>query len=314
MVDRARPFRFGVNANDAPDVTALRSMARAAEDMGYSTFLVADHLNPQLAPFSTLAVVAEATSTLRIGTQVICNELRHPVVAAKELATLDMLSGGRLEWGMGAGWFPDDFAAIGAGAGAAPGVRFGRLVESVEIMKGLFAGGPLHHDGEHYRADVERPAPLPIQRPHPPLIVGGAQRRLLGFAGAEADIVSVSPGLAARAFGPYPASITVEENTTRQVGWVREGAGDRFGELELSVVVEPVRFTDRPAEVAESVGPNMGLSADEVLRSVHALVGTAEEMCETLRARRERWGISNFVVPWRFAEAFAPVVARLAGT
>ncbi|MCB0978301.1 MAG: TIGR03621 family F420-dependent LLM class oxidoreductase [Acidimicrobiales bacterium] len=312
MVAHPRPFRFGVNPHDAHDAKAWRSMARKAEDLGFSTFLVPDHLNPQFAPFTALAVAAEATSTLRIGTQVLCNELRHPVVAAKEIATLDVLSDGRVEWGMGAGWLPNDFAAIGTEE--LPSVRVDRLVESIDVMRALFAGDAVHHDGHHYRVDVDRAAPVPLQRPHPPLIVGAAQQRLLTYAGRVAQIVSISPGFAARAFGPYPASITVEENTTRQVGWIEAGAGARFADVELSVVAAPARITDRPEEVAEHAAPGLGITPEEVLRSVHVLAGSVEGVCETLVARRERWGISNIVIPWRFVDQFGPVVARLAGT
>lgn len=312
----ARRFRFAVNPHGAADGAAWTAVARKAEDLGYATLLVPDHLNQQLAPFSALAAAAAATTTLRIGTQVLCNELRPPVVAAKELATLDVLSGGRLDWGMGAGWLPDDFAALGHEP--RPAERVDRLVEAVGVMRALFSGEEVHHAGEHYRVDLARAQPVPVQRPHPPLLIGGAQRRLLTFAGREADIVSISPGLAARAFGPYEASMSVEANTDRQVGWVRAGAGaggvDRFGRVELSVVAMPAKVTDRPRETAEQVAPTLGLAPDEVLRSVHVLLGSVGEICETLQARRERWGISSIVIPWRFAEPFAPVVARLAGT
>lgn len=312
MSAASRRFRFGVNPHGAADAAAWTAVARKAEDLGYATLLVPDHLNPQLAPFSALAVAAAATTTLRIGTQVLCNEFRPPVVAAKELATLDVLSGGRLDWGMGAGWLPNDADALGGLP--TPSVRVDRLIESIGLMKDLFSGAAVQHDGEHYRVDLDGARPLPVQRPHPPLLVGGAQRRLLTFAGSVADIVSISPGLAARAFGPYEASIGVEANTDRQVGWVRSGAGDRFDQVELSVVAMPARVTDRPRDAAEEIAPNLGLTPDEALRSVHVLLGSVDEICATLAARRERWGISNIVVPWGCADSFAPVVARLAGT
>lgn len=308
----ARRFRFGVNPHGAADAAEWTAIARKAEDLGYATLLVPDHLNPQLAPFSALAVVAAATTTLRIGTQVLCNEFRPPVVAAKELATLDLLSGGRLDWGMGAGWLPNDVDALGGMP--APSVRVDRLIESIGLMRSLFSGEPVRHDGEHYRVDLAGARPLPVQRPHPPLLVGGAQRRLLTFAGSVADIVSISPGLAARAFGPFGASMSVEANTDRQVGWVRAGAGERFADVELSVVAMPAKVTDRPREAAEEIAPNLGLTSDEVLRSVHVLLGSVDEICERLVERRERWGISNVVIPWGCADGFAPIVARLAGT
>lgn len=313
MTGHPRPFRFGVNPHGAADAAAWRSVAREAEDLGYSVLLVPDHLNPQLGPFSALAFAAAATTTLRLGTQVICNEFRHPAVTHKELATLDLLSEGRLEWGMGAGWLPSDFDAIGGQA--PPADRLDRLIESVSIMKALFTGEAVDHDDDQYRVVVPRGGdPRPVQRPHPPLIVGGSQQRLLTFAGAEADIVSISPGLAARAFGDFPPSMSVEDNTTRQVGWVRDGAGERFDQIELSVVAMPAQVTDDPDAAAERVGPNLGISPAEARRSVHVLLGSVEEICDTLVARRERWGISNVIVPWQFARGFAPIVERLTGT
>lgn len=287
-------------------------MAKKAEDLGYSTLLVPDHLNPQFAPFTALTAAALATSTLRVGTQVLCNEFRHPVVTAKEVATLDVISGGRFEWGMGAGWLPDDFAATGIDTPKA--TRVAKLIEAVTVMKALFAGGEVDHVGTHYTVRTGAASPVPVQRPHPPLIIGGAKEQILTFAGAAADIVSISPGLRARAFGEYPAAISVEDNTTTQIDWVRSGAGDRFDDIELSIVAMPVRITARPRVAAEEVAPNFGLTPEEALRSVHVLLGSVEEICDLLEARRARWGISNIVVPGHFADAFAPVVARLAGT
>ena len=301
-----------MNPHGADDAAAWTAVAREAEDLGYATLLVPDHVNPQLAPFGALALAASATTTLRIGTQVLNNEFRDPVITAKELATLDLISDGRLDWGMGAGWLPVDFAATGGEA--PPGERVDRLIEAVGLMKELFAGASVRHDGAHYRVEIDGATPAPVQRPHPPLLIGGAQQRLLTFAGRAADIVSISPGFAARRFGEFPPAMSVEENTDRQVAWVRAGAGGRFDEVELSVVAMPAKVTERPADDADQVGPNLGLTGAEALRSVHVLLGSVEQICDTLHARRERWGISNVVVPWRFARSFAPVVARLAGT
>lgn len=312
MGSKPRKFRFGVNPHGAADPAGWTAIATKAEDLGYSTLSVPDHLNPQLAPFAALTAAAAVTKTLRVGSLVLNNEFRHPAVTAKELATIDLLSGGRLDWGMGAGWVPEDFAAIGVER--PPAVRVDRLIEAVEVMKAVFSGGPVHHLGPHYPLDMDAGTPQPVQRPHPPLLIGAAERRMLTFAGRVADIVSIAPGFAARAFGPYPAGMGVEENTDRQVGWVRSGAGDRFDDLELSVVAMPAQVTDRPHEVAEQVAPHLGLTPEQVLRSVHVLLGSVEEISATLHERRERWGISNVVVPWDCVDSFAPVVARLTGT
>lgn len=313
MTNPRRRFRFGVNPHDAASGPAWRELARKAEDLGYATLLLPDHANPQFGPFAGLAMAAASTTTLRIGTQVLSNDFRNPVLTAKELATLDVMSEGRLDWGMGAGWLPSDFTGTGIALDA-PAVRLDRLIESVGVMKRLFSGEPVEHHGTHYDFGPVTGHPVPVQQPHPPLLIGGARQRILRFAGREADIVSISPGLAARRFGQYPASTTVENNADRQVGWVREGAGDRFDDVELSAVIMPARITDRPTDVAAQICDNFGLTADELLRSPHILLGSVDEMCDLLRARRERWGISNWVVPWRQAEAFAPVVSRLTGT
>ena len=314
-----RRLRFGVAAHSSPSGAAWRDLARKAETLGYATLLLPDHTNPQLAPLVGLAAAAAATTTLRVGTQVLCNDLRNPVVTAKELATLDLVSEGRVDWGMGAGWLTSDYEATGVSFDP-PGIRVDRLIESVGVIKALFGGEPVDHDGTHYRVHGVSGTPAPVQRPHPPLIIGASHERLLRFAGAEADIVSISPSWSSRQFGPYEASIGVEESMDRQVGWVRAAATpvDRFEQVELSLTVMPVAVTDgsREAQVAasERVGPHVGLTPDQVLVSPHALVGSIDQICETVLARRDRWGLSNWVVPVGAIDTFAPVVARLAGT
>lgn len=312
-VSNPRRFRFGVNPHDAPTGQAWRDVARQAEDLGYSTLLLPDHANPQFGPFSGLATAAAVTTTLRIGTQVLSNDFRNPVLAAKELASLDVLSDGRLDWGMGAGWLTSDFDATGIPFDP-PAVRTERFMESISLMKALFTGDPVEHHGTHYKVGPVTGTPKPVQRPHPPLLIGASQKKMLRFAGQEADIVSISPGLAARRFGDFPASMTVEANTDRQVDWVREGAGRRFDEVELSAVIMPARITDQPGEVAEKIAGNFGITPDEVLRSIHILLGSVDQMCDLLEERRARWDISNWIIPWRHAEDFAPIVARLTGT
>lgn len=315
-----RRLRFGVAAHSAPGAAAWRDLARKVEDLGFATLLLPDHANPQLAPIAGLTAAAGATTTLRVGTQVLCNDLRNPVVTAKEMATLDLLSDGRADWGMGAGWLTSDYDATGIPFDP-PGTRVGRLIEAVHLIRALFSGEPVDHDGAHYRVHGIAGSPAPVQRPHPPLLVGGSHERLLRFAGAEADIVSISPSWSSRQFGPYPASIGVEESMDRQVGWVRsaaDGAGGRFERVELSLTVMPVAVTEGGAEgraaAAERIAPNVGLTPEQVLVSPHVLVGGIDQICDTVLARRDRWGLSNWVVPIGALDAFAPVVARLAGS
>lgn len=308
-----RPFRFAVNPHGAPTAAAWRDLARRVEDLGYSALYLPDHVNPQLAPTAGLVAAAAATTTLRLGSQVLNNDMRHPVVAAKEVASLDVLSDGRAEWGMGAGWHPTDYDGLGTPMDP-PALRVERLAEAIGLMRDLFAGGPVDHDGRHYRVQLAAGTPAPVQRPHPPLLVGAAHERMLRLAGREADIVSISPAWDSRTFAGRPPSIDVDASIARQVAWVRDAAGDRAGDVELSVTVMPVKITDRPDQAAEEVAPHVGLTSAEALASPHVLLGTVDGLCDELRARRERVGISHVVVPPGALDAFAPVVARLAGT
>jgi probable F420-dependent oxidoreductase len=307
-----RPFRFGVNPHGAPTASAWRDLARKAEDLGYAALYVPDHVNPQLAPTAALVAAAGATTTLRLGVQVMNNDMRHPVVAAKEVASLDVLSDGRAEWGMGAGWHPTDYEGLGAPMDPAR-VRVERLAEAIGVMRSLFGGDPVDHAGAHYAVRLAAGTPRPRQRPHPPLLVGAAHRRMLQLAGREADTVSISPAWDSRTFAGRPPSIDVEASLARQVGWVRDAAGERADALELSVTVMPARVTDRPLEAATEVAPHVGLTPEQALASPHVLVGPVDALCEELAARRERVGISHVVVPPGAIDAFAPVVARLAG-
>lgn len=315
VAGKPRPLRFGVAAHAVVDAPSWRALARRVEEQGYATLLLPDHTNPQLAPIPGLVAAAAATTTLRVGTQVICNDLRNPVITAKEVATLDMLSEGRADWGMGAGWLPSDYESSGVPFDPAP-VRVERLRESVRLMKALFSGEQVDHEGRHYRVQGLTATPSPVQRPHPPLIIGAAQRRMLKLAGAEADIVSVSPSWDSRQIGPYPPKVSVEEGTDRQIGWIAEGAaraGRTLDDLELSLTIIPVIVTDDAAAgFANAATPN-GLTVDEARRSPHILVGTVDQIAASILERRDRWGFSNWVIPVEAAGVFAPVVAKLAG-
>lgn len=312
-----RSIRFGVAAHAVADARQWLALARRVEDLGYSTLLLPDHTNPQLAPIPALVAAATVTTTLRVGTQVLCNDLRNPVVTAKEVATLDLLSEGRADWGMGAGWLPSDYEGAGV-AFDPPGVRLARLRESVSLMKALFSGEPVDHEGRYYRAGGLVGSPSPVQRPHPPLLVGGAQRQMLTWAGSVADIVSISPSWEARRFGDIPPAVSVEEGMDRQVGWIRDGAvaaGRPPSEVELSLTALPVTVTSRPVtdeDLARAGAPH-GLDAVGAARAPYVLVGSVEQMAETILARHQRWGVANWVVPVEVAEVFAPVLRRILG-
>lgn len=312
----SRPFRFGISAHVAPSATAWRDLAIKAEDLGYGTLLVSDHLGPQFAPLPAITAAAAATRSLRVGTQVLSAGFRNPVVLAKELTTVDVLSEGRLDWGMGAGWLTSDYEATGIDYETGPD-RYERLAEAIGLMKRVFAGGPVDHEGRIWSVRGAQGNPPPVQKPHPPLIVGATHRRTLQLAGREADIVGISAQHASRQFGPFPATIAVEDSMDQQIAWVREGAGDRFDELELSSVIMPLNIgapleARDPSEL-EGAARAAGLTPAEALRSPHLLVGSVDEACELLKARRDRWGISNWVIPAARLEAFAPVVDRLTG-
>lgn len=310
------PIRFGVAAHAVDDGPTWRALARRVEDLGYATLLLPDHTNPQLAPIPALVAAAAVTTTLRVGTQVLCNDLRNPVITAKEVATIDVLSEGRFDWGMGAGWLPADYDGTGITFDR-PGVRIRRLQESVALMKALFSGEPVDHHGEFYRAGGLSGTPSPVQRPHPPLLVGAAQERLLRWAGSVADIVSVAPSWESRQIGSFPASVGIEEGMDRQVSWVSEGAasaGRTLADVELSVTAMPVTVTGAAGATADDfarAGAPHGISGDDAVHAPYLLVGSVEEIADTVRARHERWGVANWVVPVQVVEAFAPVVARV---
>jgi probable F420-dependent oxidoreductase len=322
----ARPFRFAVQSFSAPDAATWRERARRAEALGYSTLHLADHfLGPgpalaathhplqELAAVPAMAVAAEATTTLRVGCRVFCNDYRHPVLLAKEAATLDLLSGGRLELGLGAGWLRAEYEAAGMPFDPA-GRRIERLAESVSLLKALFADAPVEHAGDHYRVSGFRGAPRPLQRPHPPLMIGGGGRRVLELAAREADVVSLNFDNRAGVLGRDGVERSTAEATAAKVSWVRAAAGARFAALELEIGAYFTFVTDTPGPIAAQMGAAFGLGADAMMRHPHALFGSCDALCEELERRREQYGISYVTVGDLALDAFAPVVARLAGT
>ncbi len=218
------PFRFGVQLSRAESGAAWRATARRIEDLGYTTLFVPDHFEDQYGPLVALTVAAEATTSLRVGSLVFGNDYRHPVVLAKEIATLDVLSGGRVEFGLGAGWMTSDYEQSGI-AHDPPGVRITRMAESLAVLKALWSDGQASFEGEHYRVTGAIGAPVPVQRPHPPVIIGGGGERVLSLAAREADIVGVNPSLAAGYVGPEVLETTTAEYYHRRLEWIRKAAG-----------------------------------------------------------------------------------------
>jgi probable F420-dependent oxidoreductase len=307
-----RPFRFGVTAHDAHSGDEWCAFARKIEDLGFATLMVPDHFGTQLAPVSALAVAATSTTTLRVSMLVAANDFRHPVVHAKELATLDVMSGGRVDWGVGAGWLAPEYKAAGLTFDKAR-VRVDRLAEAITVMKGLFSDGPVTHTGPHYRVTELDGYPKPVQRPHPPLLVGGAKRRMLTLAGREADIVGLAPLPNTDSDAPVTRD-RIEENLTRQQAWIRAGAGDRYRDLEIAATAFPVIVDGDHDARTRRLGGRLSMEPEAVVASPHMLVGDVERICDTLEAHRARWDVSYVTVAATAVDTFAPVVARLAGT
>jgi probable F420-dependent oxidoreductase len=318
---RPKPFRFGVQASAPPggltgtaaDGDAWRGLARRVEDLGFDTMTVADHLDAQLAITPAITAAAEASTTLRVGGLVWCNDYRHPVVMAKEAATIDVLAGGRFELGLGAGWMTSDYVSAGIPLDR-PGVRIDRLAEAVTVIRGLWSDGPLSFEGDHYRIDALEGWPKPVQRPGPPLLLGGGGRRMLELAAREADIVGLNVSLAKGVIDADAGPNATAEATFEKLRWIHEAAGARYDDLELQVRVHVAAVTDDREGLAEALAPALGVSPTDALLSPHALAGTEEQIVETLIERRERFGISYVGMGADAMEAMAPIVSRLRGT
>ena len=322
----AKPFRFGVQSYHAESAAEWREGARKAEDQGYSALHLADHiLGPgpaleatnhplqTLAAVPAMAVAAEATSTLRIGCRVFCIDYRPAAVLAKEAATLDLLSEGRLELGLGAGWLQGEYEAVGIPFDRI-GVRIDRLAETVRFIKAHMAKGQLDISGEHVTARGYEGAPQPVQQPHPPIMIGGGGKRVLSLAAREADVVSLNFNNRAGIIGPDGVRSGTAAATAEKIGWIREAAGPRFDALELEIGSYFTFVGPGTGKIAEGMGSSLGFSAEDMRAHPHGLFGEVSEVCEELERRRERYGISYVTVTAEARDAFAPVVAKLSGT
>jgi len=308
-----RPFRFGLMAEKATSGTEWTDLAKKAEDLGYSSLLMPDHFGDQLAPIAALATAAAATTDLRVGTLVFANDFRHPAVLAKEMATLDLLSNGRLEVGVGAGWMNEDYAWTGVPHERA-GLRIERMIESINILRGLWGEGEFSYTGEHYSITDYNGLPKPVTAGGPPIIVGGGGRRVLSNAARLADIVGVNPNVGEGKIGAEAIASMAAEATDEKLEWVRTAAGDRFDDIEISILKFAVAVTDDQAATAEAVGGMFGMSADTVLASPHTLIGSASQIADELRAQRDRWQGSYVTVRHDAIDSFAPIVAELTGS
>lgn len=305
-----RPFRFGVQVSKVPDRRSWVELARKAEGAGISVLTMPDHFSDQLAPIPALMAAADATTALRVGALVWDNDYRHPAVLAKELATIDLLSDGRLEVGLGAGWEKVDYDRTGI-AYDPPGVRIDRFVEAITIIKRLFDDGPTTFTGKHYTITNYDGLPKPIQR-RPPLLIGGGGPRVLTIAAREADIVGINGDLRGGAIGRDALASMTAASVDEKIALVRGAAGERS--IELNVRSFVVRVTDQRNEVADQIAGLMGFSRDDVLGTPFALIGTPAQIIDDLRSRRDRWGFSYVIIGQDDIESFSPVIEALAGT
>lgn len=311
------PFHFLADARGIVSGHELAELARRAEQTGYHGLVIPDHLIEQLAPIPAMAWIASATDRLRIASFVFNNDLRHPAVLAQDLASIDVLSGGRLDIAIGAGWNKPEYDAIGLPFDATC-VRQARLIEAIAVLKGAFADAPFSHHGEHYTITDLDGHPKPVQRPHPPFLIGGGGRRTLELAAREAQIVGLAPRiLPGRRSDPQSISVA---GTSEKIEWVRQAAGDRFGELELNVYPSGVgpSITDHAlAEARDAAAFLAGrtavdLTPDEVLESPHIFIGSLASLEEKFIRQREQLGINSIMVGE--PGPFDAIVERLAGT
>jgi probable F420-dependent oxidoreductase len=298
-----RPFRFGFQSS-TDDVAEVARTARAAEAAGFDVFQVGDHVGTDLSPFVALAAAAAATSSIRVGTLVLNNDLRHPVAVAQEVATLDRMSGGRVELGLGAGHSFPEYAAIGL-AFDPPAVRKARLAEAVEILRALLDGQKVDHGGIHYRVADART--LRAVQTHLPFLVAVNGRTALAHAARHADTVALTMLGRTLEDGQHHEMRWEAERLDGTISHIREAAGDRWPQLELHALVQAVVVTDTRSRVVEDLSEQLATAPSDVRATPFLCLGTHEEIAHHLLACRARWGISYFTV--RDIDALAPVVA-----
>ena len=306
------PFTFGLQLTGAPDRRSWLDLARRAETLGYGTVSLPDHLGDQFAPFAALGAVAAVTTRVRLSMGVLVNDFRHPVVLAKEAATLDVVSDGRLDLGLGAGWLAEEFTAAGIGFGSA-GERIERLGEAVPVVRALLRGERVEHTGRWFTVNGLTGFPRSVQQPAPPILLGGGGPKMLGLAGRQADIVSVVTANAGRRLGGGLGRDATVERARVKVGWVEAAAGARFPDVVLHTRVSVAALTDTARDVAASSAPGHDLTDDEFLASPHVLVGTLPELVDKIERLRAELGFSSFTVSRPAMDELAPLVAELSG-
>ena len=307
-----KPFRFGVQALSQPDRKSWIDLAQRTEAAGFDVLTMPDHFTDQLAPVPALMSVADATTKLRVGALVWDNDYKHPVVLAKELATMDLLSEGRLELGIGAGWMISDYEQSGIPYDRA-GLRIERMIEGIDVMKGCFAEGAFSYAGKHYTITDYNGSPKPVQAPCPPILIGGGGKRVLTYAAQVADIIGINATMSAGAVGPEAISTMTAEAVDAKVEIVRDAVGTRLNHVEMNIRAFLVNITDDVAGAISRLAAGMGVEESMVAETPFALMGPPSKLIEDLIARRERWGFSYVIVGGEDVEKFAPVVAALSG-
>ena len=321
----SKPFRFGLQAYAPASAKDWRDLARKAESMGFSSFHLADHvigpgpaLNATGHPVQTvaaipaMAVAAEATETIKVGCRVLCVDYRNPVMLAKEVATLDFFSEGRLELGIGAGWLQNEYEAMGIPFDRAA-VRIDRMEEVIDLLRASFADGELNIDGRHVHAVGFEAVPKPVRKPGPPLMIGGGAKRVLTIAGREADIVSLNFNNSSGKLGPDGIGSSTAELTDQKIQWVKEGAGSRFDEIEIEIAAYFTIVTPDGEGTRAKMAPMFGMTPEVFAEHPNALIGSVDEICDRIVERRERFGISYVSFGASVIDAVGPVVERLAG-
>ena len=321
----SHPFRFGLQAYAPESGKQWRELARKAESTGFSSFHLADHIigpGPALAatghPVQTvaaipaMAVAAEATSTIKVGCRVLCVDYRNPVMLAKEVATLDFFSEGRLELGLGAGWLQGEYEAVGIAFDRA-GVRLDRFEEVIGLLRASFAEGELNIDTTHVHAVGFEAVPKPFTKSGPPIMIGGGAQRILTIAGREADIVSLNFNNSSGKLGAEGIGSSTAEHTDQKIQWIRNGAGERFDQIEIEIAAYFTVVTPDGAGTRAKMAPMFGMTPEVFAEHPNVLIGSVDEICDRIVERRERFGISYTSFGASVMDSVIPVVERLSG-
>jgi probable F420-dependent oxidoreductase len=308
-----RPFRFSVQHHAASDGKAWRDLARQTEDLGYTTLYLPDHFGDQWSPTIAMTIAAEATQSLRVGALVYDVDYRHPITLAKEVATLDLATEGRTIFGFGAGWMKTDYEEAGI-AYDSPGTRIARMHEALQVMKALWVDGECTFKGEHYTITAAKGFPRPHTAGGPPILIGGGGKKVLTIAAQMADTIGVNPNLRSGAVDMETARSAMGDVYRERMQWIRDAAGERFDSIDLQVLTFMTQVVENRDEVIANIAPLFGVTPEEAADIPLAMVGTVDQIAESLQKRREEFGFNDIVVQGEAMEAFAPVVAKLAGT